>query len=118
MESPCVKKRCRDEYAGPDRHQHLWFDDGNIVLLADNVAFKVHRSLLGRHSIVFKDLFELSQPSESVDEQMDGVPLVRLHDSPHELADLLDIIYNGARFFRREREKPSYYLIQSLLRLG
>ncbi|EKM61521.1 uncharacterized protein PHACADRAFT_248191 [Phanerochaete carnosa HHB-10118-sp] len=97
MDSSYHKKRCREECTGPERHSQLWFDDGNIVLLADNLAFKVHRSLLGRHSIVFKDLFELSQPSASVDEQMDGVPLVKLHDSPHELADLLDVIYNGTR---------------------
>lgn len=97
MDSFCSKKRAREESAQPQRHDQLWFDDGNIVLLVDNVAFRVHRSLLGRHSTVFKDLFELSQPSTSIDEQMDGVPLVKLHDSPHELTDLLDVIYNGAR---------------------
>lgn len=97
IDLPCSKKRAREEPAGPQRHDQLWFDDGNIVLLVDNVAFKVHRSLLSRHSTVFKDLFELSQPSTSIDEQMDGIPLVKLHDSPHELADLLDVIYNGAR---------------------
>lgn len=79
----------------PQRHDQHWFEDGNIILLAGNVAFKVHRSLLCRHSQVFKDLFELSQPSD--EEEMEGVPAVSLHDSPHELSDLLDMIYNGAR---------------------
>jgi hypothetical protein len=81
--------------ACPRRHEQLWFDDGNIVLTTENVAFRVHRSLLSRHSQVFKDLFELSQPSP--DEQLDGVPVVKLHDSPHELASLLDVIYGGLR---------------------
>ena len=73
----------------------LWFDDGNIVLVADNRAFCVHRSMLIRDSQVFKDLFELSQPS--LEEELDGLPMVRLHDSPHELADLLHVIYGGVR---------------------
>lgn len=76
-------------------HDDLWFQDGNIVLVAGDVAFKVHRSMLARHSRVFKDMFELSQPS--AEEVHDGRPVVTLHDSPHELADLLDVIYNGSR---------------------
>ena len=105
-ESTCGKKRAREESLsrGPERHGQLWFDDGNVVLLADNVAFKVHRSLLSRHSTVFKDLFELSQPSAALDEQLDGVPLVKLHDSSHDLADLLDVIYNGPRYASSESE--------------
>lgn len=96
MTGQSCKKRARDsEPAVPLRHEQLWFDDGNIVLVAENVAFKVHRSLLRRHSQVFSDLFQLSQPSQ--EDEMDGVPVCTLHDSHHELADILDVIYSGAR---------------------
>ena len=77
------------------RHSGLWFQDGNIVLLAEETAFKIHRSMLARHSSVFRDMFELSQPSS--EEVVDGCPVVRLHDSSHELADFIDVIYNGSR---------------------
>ena len=77
------------------RHKDLWFEDGNIVLLAQGTGFKVHRSVLARHSTVFKDLFLLGSPS--ADETLDGVAVVSLHDDPHELADLLDVLYNGSK---------------------
>ena len=50
------------ERASLVRSEEVWFDDGNIILVAENKAFRVHRSMLVRHSQVFKDLFELSQP--------------------------------------------------------
>lgn len=89
------RKRARTDAGELERHPLLWYDDGNIVLRAQNTAFRVHRSLLGRHSPVFKDLFAFAQPS--ADDEIDGVPVVELHDSHFELADFLDVLYNGAR---------------------
>ncbi|KAI6126074.1 hypothetical protein EDD16DRAFT_1555032 [Pisolithus croceorrhizus] len=40
---------------------HLWFCDGSIVLRAENTLFRVHKSLLARHSGFFHDLFTLPQ---------------------------------------------------------
>ena len=89
------RKRTRNGPIELDRHS-LWFEDGNIILRAQNTAFKVHRSLLGRHSTVFEDMFQVPQPT-SPGESIDSVPLVELHDDPQELGDFLDVIYNGAQ---------------------
>lgn len=48
-----------------------WFQDGNIVLMPESgsksesqVAFKVHRGVLSRHSEVFQTMFEVPQPGQ------------------------------------------------------
>lgn len=82
----------------PKRHEKLWFGDGNVVLLAENTAFKVHCSILAQHSTVFADLFELSQPGAGAAEELDDVPMIRLaFDDPQEMADLLATMHHGLR---------------------
>lgn len=61
----------------------IWFDDGNIVLVAGSYAFKVHRGQLQRHSEVFDGMFHIPQPSEQ--NALDGCPLVDMFDSPDDL---------------------------------
>ena len=76
----------------PEHVDHLWFDDGSIVLRSGRRYFRVHRSLLSRTSSVFHDMFSFAP-----DEHYEGLPLVTLHDDPLELADLLNAIYFGLR---------------------
>ena len=88
-------KHPREEADEPEKHLGLWFDDGNIILRAEIVLFRVHRSMLSRHSKVFEDLFSVAHSSE--DEQLDGVPVITVQDCPLDLGDFLDVIYSGAR---------------------
>ena len=69
------------------RDQELWFEDGNIVLLARDTAFRVYRGLLTRHSVIFRDLFSMAQPSSA--ETMESCPVVHISDSPDDLRYLL-----------------------------
>ena len=71
----------------------IWFNDGNIVLICGNFAFKVHRGQLERHSDVFHGLFSIPQPPKQ--ELVDGCPWVELHDSPGDLLCLLNALYDG-----------------------
>lgn len=95
---------------GPTRHLDLWFSDGSVVLRADNTLFRVHISQLSRHSAFFRDLFSLPQPSVrrqrsisssssfvDVDEgiQMEGCPVIVLHDSAEDVGNLLTALYDG-----------------------
>jgi hypothetical protein len=79
----------------------LWFEDGNIILLAnpedsdiDALAFKVHRGVLARHSEVFRSMFEGSHPPSN-DEKVENCPVIRMHDIPLELSNLLKVLYDG-----------------------
>ena len=46
----------------------IWLEDGNIVLQAENMQFKVHRGLLARVSPVFADVFSVPQPTQPQDD--------------------------------------------------
>lgn len=81
-----------------------WFEDGNIVLLVEDDnqtplrAFKVHRSVLARHSEVFETMLDIPQPTPGMStmiEHIDGCPVVRMYDHPEELSDLIKALYDG-----------------------
>ena len=76
------------------RTADCWFPDGNVVLLVRDVAFKVHRGQLARHSDVFRDMFALPSPPRCV-ESIDGCPWVELHDDPADVLHLLRALYDG-----------------------
>jgi hypothetical protein len=71
----------------------LWFEDGNVILVAGDVAFKVHKGQLERHSEIFRDLFSLPQPVDQPTFQ--GCPIVQLYDSPSDITFLLRALYDG-----------------------
>lgn len=78
------------------KHLSLWFDDGNVILVAKDGATSVrlHRSVLSLHSEIFKDI--LSLPSRDEDNEMiEGCPVVHLQESPGELVLFFDLFYSG-----------------------
>lgn len=78
-----------------ERHGTLSYEDGNIMVVAENTMFQVHRSVLARKSALFKDLLSLPQPD--TEETIENLPVVRLLDSSADVAMLIDAIYNGER---------------------
>ena len=70
--------------------EELWLDDGNIILVAQDVGFRVYKGLLTKQSPVFQDL--LGSKENRADEYMDGVPVVRIFDSPYDLRHLLRVL--------------------------
>lgn len=81
----------------------LWLSDGNIIIVApddsqesDSLAhaFRVHKSVLAKHSPVLDDLFKLPQGLDA--EVHEGVPIVRLTDSSSDVRDLLRMFYDPA----------------------
>jgi len=82
-----------DEKTPIARHPEFYFSDGSIVLIVENTAFRVHQSLLGRHSDVFGGMWELPQPN-SVD-TYDGCPSVMLSDAVNDFVDVLRVIYDA-----------------------
>lgn len=74
------------------RVDDLWYDDGSVVLIAQDRAFRVHRSILSQQSSVFRDMFSIPQSSDVMN--MDGCPIVELADDALMLEHLLRAIYN------------------------
>ena len=92
--APCVDSGSTEEPLV--RHDSLSYEDGNIIIVAENTMFQVHRSVLARKSALFKDLLSLPQPD--TEEKIDNLPVVRLLDSSIDVALLIDSIYNGEKY--------------------
>jgi hypothetical protein len=71
----------------------FWFHDGNIVIIAGNAVFKVHKGQLERHSDIFNVLFSIPQPG--FHELIDGCRYVELNDDPSDVFYFLSALYDG-----------------------
>ena len=78
-----------------EKHPELWWEDGNVVLVAGKKGFKAHRSVLSRKSAIFNDMFAVS--GQSPQDTFECIPVVHLADDPEELAYFLDAMYNGLK---------------------
>jgi len=96
-----------------------WLDDGNIVLQAENVQFRVHRSVLARHSNIFKDMFGMPQPLQPEGPMVDGFPVVYLSDAADDVKTMLGIFYDNYKYVEHSVHPsfPRYIHIKSLNRL-
>lgn len=78
------------------RSANVWYEDGNIILAAQKIAFKVHRSFLGKHSSVFLGMIETASKrcSSGKGFLLDDCPTVVVKDDPKELAIFLNMLYD------------------------
>jgi hypothetical protein len=81
--------------ANSRNHEEFWFEDGNIILHAEGVNFKVYRGNLARHSVVFANLFKDAQPG---DIGLLGVPVVPLFDTVQDVEILLGELFGYGEY--------------------
>ncbi|KAF9034383.1 hypothetical protein BJ165DRAFT_1396182 [Panaeolus papilionaceus] len=97
----------------------IWFDDGGLILVAGNIQFRVHASLLSRFSSVFQDMLSVPQPPNP-EGTIEGCPVVHLHDSPKDLEYVLTAIYDNP--YSADIDSPikpmKFSMVSALLRLG
>ena len=82
------------------KHPNLWFDDGNVVLIAENTGFRVYRGLLARYSEIFRDMFLLPQSEATAAETYESCPVVRMsEDGAEEWERVLGVLHeaNGSQ---------------------
>ncbi|KAI0788375.1 hypothetical protein C8Q74DRAFT_1367104 [Fomes fomentarius] len=80
------------------RDSQVWFEGGNIVVVANNTAFRFHKSVLSRYSDVFRDLFCVPQPAVAGQEElMDGCTVVHVSDTSHDFRVLVLAMYGGVK---------------------
>ncbi|KAF8524290.1 hypothetical protein BU17DRAFT_42983 [Hysterangium stoloniferum] len=71
------------------QHESLWLEDGNVVILIEEVMFKVHRSILKRSSPLFAAQF-----ANSEFELYDTTPLIRLKDGIASHSDVEALLHH------------------------
>jgi len=79
-----------------EKADDLWYEDGNIIIVAKDVGFRVYKGVLARKSPVFKDLLSLPQPPGQ--ELIEECPVIRVHDSPQDMQRFLEILCDGVRY--------------------
>lgn len=87
------------EISQPTRSSEYWFSDGSIILQAEYTMFRVHLSVLARHSEVFKDISSVPQPTGDPlqDAVIDGCPVIPVSDSARDIEALLSLLYDPVR---------------------
>ena len=76
----------------------VWYEDGNIVLVAGSTAFRLYKGILASVSPVFRDMFSLAKPEDGPGSEggtIDGCPVVHLTDSAKDLRWFLVLITIG-----------------------
>ncbi|PIL28388.1 hypothetical protein GSI_09539 [Ganoderma sinense ZZ0214-1] len=100
-----------------ERVHSLWFEDGNVVVVAQESCFRVHKGVLSRHSAAFVKLLDGPMASDSealsdqlgvvidADNKIDGsaASVVHVSDSAHDFAHLLRIFYDGFDYLKYTR---------------
>jgi hypothetical protein len=101
-ETPSGTKRRRtlsprqDDQQETDRssRSEYWFDDGSVVIQAEYTQFRVHRTLLARHSSVFRDMFSVPQPIANSELLVEGCSVVHLSDSKQDIEYVISALYD------------------------
>ncbi|KAH8101839.1 hypothetical protein BXZ70DRAFT_1007079 [Cristinia sonorae] len=92
----------------------LWFDDGNIILIAERTGFRVHKSILSWCSEVFRDMFPVPQP---VDAEMWGdCPVVHLSDTKQDVERMLTMLFTKST--SGFGEVLPFVTVSTMIRLG
>ncbi|KAF7371318.1 BTB domain-containing protein [Mycena sanguinolenta] len=81
-----------------ERVQDLWFPNADLILRAENKLFRVYKHILGARSRVFHEMASFPQPATPEDDTVDGIPVVRLHDSGAEVEVFLRAIFDSSFF--------------------
>lgn len=70
-----------------------------MLVASHAVAFRIYKSLLAHHAVIFNDMFFLGHAEVDGEETIDNVPVVHLADSPDALRIfLLILMSSGFRY--------------------
>ncbi|KAI0742523.1 hypothetical protein C8Q80DRAFT_1328903 [Daedaleopsis nitida] len=115
-------RRILSSFLIPQRDEELWFEDGNLVLYAGEVEFRVYKGPFMAQSAFFKDMLSLPQPSDPPDgdgkshSASAGTPscaIVHLTDSPQDVRHFLRSFVEGGIKY-----EPTFDEVSAYIRLG
>ena len=78
--------------ATAQRDTEYWFEDGTLLIVAQNIEFRVYKGLLTDRSVVLKELVSQSHTHQTLsigDQQTVRCPVVCVTDSPQDMRHLL-----------------------------
>jgi len=94
----------------------LWFEDGNLILKAENSLFRIYTGLLAARSSVFKDMLAFPPPAEG-NEMLDGCLIVTVYDNAKDMVFFLKAIFDSS-FFEPPPSPTELPIVKSVLHLS
>ena len=73
------------------RDTTYWFPDGNVIILAGKVAFRLYHGILATQSSVFDDMLDFPQPEGAP--TIVGCPILELPDADCDLRHIFSVIF-------------------------
>ncbi|KAF5313596.1 hypothetical protein D9611_010135 [Ephemerocybe angulata] len=98
------------------RADGLWFEDGNLILQAEQTLFRIYRGLLCARSSVFGDMFAFPPPAEG-NMMFDGCPIVQTYDSAQDMGFFLRAVLDSD-FFEAPPSQTTMPILEGVLRLS
>ncbi|TFK88120.1 hypothetical protein K466DRAFT_598906 [Polyporus arcularius HHB13444] len=105
--------------SSPTRDDDLWFDDGTLIVVAQNVEFRVYRNHLAERFEVFRDMLSFPQPTPS--DSTDDLPCPAIHvtDSARDWRNVLRLLFHPEeQGLFVKRSDPSFDVVSACVRLG
>ncbi|KAJ7133018.1 hypothetical protein C8R46DRAFT_923764 [Mycena filopes] len=97
----------------PERNRGKpWFDDGNVILMSDDMAFRVYKGMVAQHSPMLRAKLE-----HGVTDIVDGCPAVQLDDDTTDLSNFLTVIHGCERSFQLN-SKSDFTTLVGVLRIA
>ncbi|KAJ7112971.1 hypothetical protein C8R44DRAFT_631359, partial [Mycena epipterygia] len=101
----------------PVRVDDLWFPKDTIVIRSENKIFQISRAVLAARSTVFRDMIAFPQPTTDDTEQIDGSPVVLMHDPACDVEVFLRAIYDSS-YFMPAPAPIELWVVLAILRLS
>lgn len=87
------------------RHPALWLEDGSVICRVEDTLFCVHMSVLARHSLCFRDMFAVPQPTTGLADTLvlegagmrsgaQRIPVITLFDKAEDVGNLIKALYD------------------------
>ncbi|KAJ7750733.1 hypothetical protein DFH07DRAFT_1062081 [Mycena maculata] len=102
---------------GLRRVEDLWFPDADLIFRAEDTFFRLYGNFLGARSSVFRDMVAFPQPPVADGDSIDGIPIVRLHDSAAEVEVFLRAVFDSS-FFMPPPAPVDFATVIGVLRLA
>ncbi|KAG8885979.1 hypothetical protein FRB97_008517 [Tulasnella sp. 331] len=84
------------DYSTYAKDPNFYLSDGTICLAVEQTIFKVHQSILARHSTVFRDMFNIPPPPNDGDDtnKLEGSLVIKLDDASADVRVLFGLMYD------------------------
>ncbi|KIY48672.1 hypothetical protein FISHEDRAFT_73415 [Fistulina hepatica ATCC 64428] len=83
------------------RSAEFWYNDGSLILRAEDMLYRIHRSLLAAQSSIFDELQQM------LDVEIEGCPVIQVSDVADNWGQFLAAIYDPRYFSKLKKDDTS-----------